>query len=255
MNSVTTSLNWQWQAPLQQRYNYTFTEDSWLQELSEMRGEVLFDNGRRPLFKQSNGKFADPDVLDTYAYHLLAKSDDRIVGCVRVIPLISSPTSITESLLGRSALEHVLQEIGSHYSHTVEASRWMVHPDFRGSRVSLGLAAGMMAIADHLNFKTMIAMAGTHDGQDRYLMHMGLLPLPGIPLVKAPEFDDELRIVHYDVSQPPNSLVRRWYSKMESLLKTQLSEDELNPVLLPQINMPFNKKVYQHNSSFEVGVF
>jgi hypothetical protein len=40
----------------------------WLEEISELRGRVLYEDGRRPAFRLANGHFADPDSLDLHAY-------------------------------------------------------------------------------------------------------------------------------------------------------------------------------------------
>ena len=49
------------------------TAPGWLEEISELRGRVLYESGRRPGFRRTDGRFADPDPRDMHAYHILAR--------------------------------------------------------------------------------------------------------------------------------------------------------------------------------------
>jgi hypothetical protein len=60
---------------------------AWLAEVREMRGRVCYDGGHRPSFQRMNGGFDDADEVDLSAYHVVARSQDRVVGCARVAPL------------------------------------------------------------------------------------------------------------------------------------------------------------------------
>jgi hypothetical protein len=80
----------------------------WLAELSEMRGRLLYAEGRRPAFRLSNGKFADDDGLDRYAYHLLAHAPSGLVGCGRLVSLAAVAKCATETLVGSQPLDNAL---------------------------------------------------------------------------------------------------------------------------------------------------
>lgn len=226
MISTATSLAWQLQAPIHkgENINLSLVGYAWVQELSEMRGRVLFDEGRRPGFQLADGTFADPDPLDTHAYHLLVHSSASLVGCTRVVPLINTPTCITESFLGDEEFDRLLLVLGSTRAQTAEGSRWMVVPEHRGSRLGLSLVAGGIAICRCLGMKTVIVMAGTRDGQDRLLMHLGFHPVPGIALHNAPMFDDHIRLLYLDLLQTPKPLIAVLLDKMTQLIRGQFSD-------------------------------
>ena len=226
MLSTVTSLAWQVQAPIHKGENLNLSSAgyAWLQELSEMRGRVLFNGGRRPGFQLADGTFVDPDPLDTHAYHLLVRSSASLVGCTRVVPLISAPTCITESFLGGEKFTRLLLTLGTTREQTAEGSRWMVVPDYRGSRIGLSLVAGGIAICRYLGMKTVIVMAGTRDGQDRLLMHLGFQSVPGIALHNAPMFDDHIRLLYLDLLEKPKPLIAGLLDKMTDLIGCQFSD-------------------------------
>jgi hypothetical protein len=49
-------------------------------------------------------------------------------------------------------------------------------------------------------------MAGTRQKQDLALIRMGARPVSDIPLVRSEVFDDELRLLCFDVPQPSQSM-------------------------------------------------
>ena len=53
----------------------------WMDKVSELRGRVLYEGGRRPRFRRSDGQFADRDPLDPLAFHIAARS--RLTGRLR----------------------------------------------------------------------------------------------------------------------------------------------------------------------------
>ena len=95
------SLSWHLRSPLQGgSYCAGRSLPDWLKEVRSLRGSVLFDNGRRRNFSTEEGRLFDADPIDLYAYHILAYDAMRLVGCVRVYPLISNGFScVTEQIL------------------------------------------------------------------------------------------------------------------------------------------------------------
>src|SRR5215204_2326985 len=123
-----------------------------LDEISELRGRVLYENGRRPAFRLPTGRFADPDPLDPYAYHIIARNDGNSIGCVRNVPVIQGVTCLTERLLGKMQFSEMLAALGVERTGAVESSRWMVDPNFRSLRVGILLAAGGVSVAHACGF-------------------------------------------------------------------------------------------------------
>jgi N-acyl-L-homoserine lactone synthetase len=145
------SLSWRLRSPLQGRsYCEGHSLPDWLKEVRSLRGSVLFDNGRRRHFRTEEGRFFDADPIDLYAYHILAYDAMRLVGCVRVYPLISDGFScLTEQILGEKAFSELLHKLGAQRTETVEIGRWIVHPAYRASgcpAVQLAAASAALAI-------------------------------------------------------------------------------------------------------------
>ena len=113
----------------------------WLDEVRSLRGAALFDHGRRPKFKTDDGRYADSDPIDLYAWHVLAYAGDSLAGCVRVYPLAGNGLpSLTETLLGEEQFLQTLRRLVCRRNNTIEIGRWVVDPALRAQN---GLAAGI----------------------------------------------------------------------------------------------------------------
>lgn len=174
-----------------------------LDEISELRGRVLYENGRRPAFRLPTGRFADPDPLDSYAYHIVARSDGNSIGCVRNVPVTDDVTCLTERLLGETRFTEMLAAFGVERKSAVETSRWMVDPNFRSLRIGVLLAAGAVTAARDCGFELLFCSVGTRDRQDRVLSRLGLRRVPELPLIPVPEFNDELCVMYIQPHRPP----------------------------------------------------
>lgn len=173
-----------------------------LEEISELRGRVLYDNGRRPGFRLPSGHFADADPLDRHAFHIIARKDGNPVGCVRNVPVTEGVTCLTERLLGERQFAEMLAAFGVKRKAAVESSRWMVDPDFRASRIGVLLAAGGVTVAQAFGFELLFCSVGTRDKQDCILSRLGLRRVPELPLIAVPEYDDELCVMYIQPHRP-----------------------------------------------------
>jgi N-acyl-L-homoserine lactone synthetase len=96
----------------------------WMEEVRLLRGSVFYADGRRPHFKIAQGEHYDPDPIDLHAYHVLAYRDYQLVGCVRVLPLVSNAARCTtEVLLGTKVFSEMLLELGAQRTTTAEIGR------------------------------------------------------------------------------------------------------------------------------------
>jgi hypothetical protein len=173
-----------------------------LNNISEFRGRVLYANGRRPAFRLPTGRFDDPDPLDRYAYHIVAQNDNHCIGCVRNVPLISGENCLTERLLGKTKLAEMLSTFGIQRKDAVESSRWILDPNFRASRTGVWLAAGGVTVARTFGFKLLFCSVGTRDKQNLILERLGLRRVPDLPLMPAPELNDELCVMYIEPHRP-----------------------------------------------------
>ena len=96
----------------------------WLSELREMRGRVCYEEGHRPFFLLSDGKFCDSDLADLSAYHIITRLEGRVVGCARILPLTNGQQSTLLSTIGKDRFEEILSRIGTTRTRSCEASRW-----------------------------------------------------------------------------------------------------------------------------------
>jgi hypothetical protein len=180
----------------------------WLEELQGMRGRILHDVYGLPEFRRADGTFADPDPMDMSAYHVLAWSRSRVVGCVRAMPLDASLASVGDSLLGRDGLDKLLRSIGTTRWQTFEVSRWLVQHEYASANVAIRLIAGMWAVLRCLRTQKAICMAGTRDGRDRILIRLGGQHLPGFLPIISSRFRQTIVALWFDVLRPP-AIARR----------------------------------------------
>ncbi len=193
---------------------------AWLDELQELRGRVLYDNGRRPNFLQPNGSYRDSDALDLVSYHLIVRWRGHIAGCARVTPLTQGTCGVVEETLGTDGFETMLAAIGATRGRTSEASRWIVAPEFRGGSLGFHLVAASWALGQWLGAQIGFVAAGTRNRQDTMLIRMGARST-NLPKVHSEEFDDELHILHFDVQRPSRSMIS-WIEHMNLALGLEL---------------------------------
>ena len=178
----------------------------WLEELQEMRGRVLYAEGRRPSFRLADGSFADANDVDLSAYHLLVRCDERIVACARILHPIPASSTVVSST-GPDHVGNLLHRRNVMPDDACEASRWVVEPDFRKLGLGLHVVAASWAVAQWLGVKLAFVMAGTRDRQDRMLMRMGAHAVDDLAAVRSELYDDDLRLLYFDVAHPTSTMI------------------------------------------------
>jgi hypothetical protein len=93
-----------------------------------------------------------------------------------------------------------------------------VVPDCRKLGLGRQIVVASWAVARWLGVRAAFVLAGTRSGQDHALCRLGARPIDGLPLFPAPKFDDELRLLHFDVSNPPEPMQKR-IDEMAMLLR------------------------------------
>jgi hypothetical protein len=181
------------------------TETAWLQRVRRMRGEVIYAGGRRPSFLRPDGRFDDPDTGDFHSFHIVARCGGSVVGGVRYAALNGGFQSMVASVIGATRLESQIRDMGVDPGRVGEASRWTVPPEYRGV-LGRRLAAASWALARWLGSEVSFVVAGTRERQDIALIRMGARPVAGVPLIPCEEFDDELRLIYFQVAEVPASM-------------------------------------------------
>ncbi|MBM3926393.1 MAG: GNAT family N-acetyltransferase [SAR202 cluster bacterium] len=197
------------------------SQGQWLDELVHMRGRVLYANNRRPMFRTAAGELVDSDPTDHAAYHVLARSEGELIGCCRMVRLDAIPCSTTEELLGAGRFQKLLDCLQVKRSDTGEAGRWVAVPEARGLEVGLRLVAGAWAVARRLGLKTVVAVAGTRDGQDAALMRIGGRRVEDVGPIAAPRYADEVVVITFDVARPTPSFASLVQQMEETLFAPQ----------------------------------
>jgi hypothetical protein len=203
-------------------------EPGWLSEVREFRARVLYDDGRRPGFRQDDGRYVDDDRLDKVAHHVVVRIDGMVAGCVRLLPVSNDAMCLTEQLIGIDRFADMLQALRACRGESIEGGRWVVDPTYRVLGLGRSLAAGGVAVARALRARLLFCPVGIGGKQDRVLARLGLAAVPNLPLIGAPQFDDELRLMYVC----PNRLTphfRELVDGMECRLRlvstTQVKED------------------------------
>jgi len=223
-------LSWQLHCPLRSSIgNIGESWPEWVDEVRSLRGAAFYDNGRRPRFKAENGCFEDSDPIDLYAFHVLAYSGDKLVGCVRVYPLTGSgPPCLTESLIGAEQFSDMLRTLGKHRDNTIEIGRWVVDPALRaqgslapgiGVQLAAGAGALALALANKSEDENGVAIfsAGSRDKQYLMLSRLGLRPVSGIEPLASTEYDDVIRVMYCTSAE---ELQLRFQRMMDAMART-----------------------------------
>jgi len=217
------ALSWQLRSPLDRRsYCGGRCLPDWLKEVRSLRGSVLFDNGRRPHFRTGDGRFCDADPIDLYAHHILVHDGMRLVGCVRVYPLVlNGLPCVTEKILGQKTFSEMLHKLGAKRTETVEIGRWIVDPAYRASgRPGVQLAAASAALAITLGNgsvfqrKIIVCSAGTGNRQDLMLARIGLSAARAVEAITCDDFKDNVRVMYCLDTQQLNPRFLRVIIKM-----------------------------------------
>jgi hypothetical protein len=190
-----------------------------LTEVRAMRARVMYDEGRRPFFRLDDGSFDDPDPVDLYAYHIVARAWDRPVGYARVVPL-ATEGGFVSSTIGADRLNRILRDLGTTRERSCEAARWAVVPGWRGA-LGRRLVAAAWAVARWLGVDTAFVLACTVARQDLALMRLGARPIRGVPQLTCRAANEELRLLHFDVLHP-SPWMRRQINDAGSVLNLEL---------------------------------
>ncbi|WP_327145472.1 ThiF family adenylyltransferase [Nocardia sp. NBC_01327] len=150
----------------------------WLQEL---RARILYDNGRRPGFRDAAGAHVDDQELDYGAWHFVARRhpDGPVLGYIRLSTPATGELFQSRAHLGEQQYERLLAAEGAGVEDTYEHSRLVV--EHRARKLGLGAYLNAVAIgaAHHLGAKIMIGTSGTRDGQDQFHGRFGFHPVAG----------------------------------------------------------------------------
>jgi hypothetical protein len=195
-------------------------QDDWLREVREMRGWALYENGRRPYLKKSDDLFWDEDNFDPFCYHILARIDGKIVGCVRLLPLTNNLNCVTHETVGTQDFLSAIQSLCAQYSletHEIsEASRWIVDPNYQQTKIGYYLGYAAWALANHLGY---LFFANGGFKINKLLQHYGGVYLPkNAGPYYSEKYQDDIYILSFDKSRLSTKAIDN-IEKMRKILK------------------------------------
>ncbi|NUS93929.1 MAG: ubiquitin activation protein, partial [Nocardia sp.] len=152
-----------------------------LAKIRQLRARILFDNGRRPDFRESDGGYADDEELDYDAWHFLVgtESGGPVLGYVRLCTPVTGHLFHARTYLGEDEYGNMLADKGFDPAETFEHSRLVV--EHRSRKLGLGIFLNALAIgaARHLGAGAIVGTSGTKDGQDRFHERFGFRRIEG----------------------------------------------------------------------------
>ncbi|MFE0459046.1 ThiF family adenylyltransferase [Kitasatospora sp. NPDC058965] len=172
--------------------------DALVEMVRELRARVLFDHGRRPVFRTPGGSYADDQDLDLGAWHFIARGepDGPPLGYIRLSTPATGHLFQSRAFLGAEGYESVLRVEGASLAETFEHSRLVV--EHRARKLGLGAYLNAVAIgaAHAMGARLMIGTSGTKDGQDAFHERFGFRSLPATRRYVAQYTEDVVIMVH-----------------------------------------------------------
>ncbi|MBL1077240.1 ThiF family adenylyltransferase [Nocardia sp. 2] len=166
--------------------------------LRELRARILYDNGRRPEFRDAAGSHVDDQELDYGAWHFIARRHPlgSVLGYIRLSTPETAELFQSRAHLGDQRYRQLLATEGADVAETYEHSRLVV--EHRARKLGLGVYLNALAIAaaHHLGAKLMIGTSGTKDGQDRFHGRFGFHPVPGTRCYVERYTEDVVILLH-----------------------------------------------------------
>jgi hypothetical protein len=181
---------------------------AWLHELRNMRSNILYADGRRPAFGPGGNHLGDPCPRDDHSFHITVRVDERLVGCIRGLPLSCNRSSaVLDDVMGHGKLDYCLSALNVKRDHCIEVSRLLLDTEYRTSHLARHLVASIWAMGWQLGAAMIVAGLGTRDYQDRFIARLGGKPLPHSDAVPAPAFDDDIRPMYAWSNAPGHGIV------------------------------------------------
>jgi len=189
-----SSVRFQLYKPVDQYGESNGRTPAWLHEIRNLRSNVLYANGRRPLFGPGGHRFGDPCPRDDHSFHVTVRVGERLVGCLRGLPLSNGKTNaLLDDVMGQGKLDRSLAALQVKRDHCLEVSRFILDSEFRASNIARHLVASIGTVGSRLGAGMMVMGLSTCDYQDGFIQRFGAKPLPHSDLVPAPDLDDHIR--------------------------------------------------------------
>jgi hypothetical protein len=188
----------------------------WLAQVRGLRSRVLYDDGRRPEFRPGGLRDGDPDPLDLHSKHILVRHGGELVGCVRITPLSSPLSCITEQAIGKAEWEKLLLHMDMPPERVVEHARWVVAPGYQDIGTGIYLMGLSFALAYKLGYPSSVATASCQVFE--MLAMAGAKRAPDIPVLHSGHYDSDAVVLYGHQSQFAPSMLRQ-FERMGELIR------------------------------------
>ncbi|TDD91151.1 hypothetical protein [Actinomadura rubrisoli] len=156
-----------------------------LETVRAFRARVLYAKGRRPDFRDSTGRFWDPQDLDFGAWHITVDDPTgRPAAYARLCPPQLIGQFQTRDYLGAETFTKITRSLGEPKGvlglpeGIWEASRLVSDEHVRGQGYGALAQAAYLALARVQGANAVIGLSGTKDGQEKFHQQFGYTTLP-----------------------------------------------------------------------------
>lgn len=200
----------------------------WMDQLSKLRGELFYDEGRRPAFLNASGEYEDIDEFESISTHILTYAKEQLIGAVRFLPLKASAyRCIASTIAGHDKFKVILQALFPSLANLVELNRLVVHKDYHDCRLGIYLCAAVFVLADDLNYSP-VANGNIHVLSSFHLKHLGgvLFPKYAGPYSSRLYNDNEIYFLYFDKKRYSDFFIRHM-EKMRTIIPFEMIEENL----------------------------
>ena len=194
-------------------------DDVWLKELQEMRGKALYQKGLRPFFKIADNIYNDCDGFDSISYHILAKYNKQIVGCVRILILDQTLNCVSAKIVNaHTSFSSIINELFAD-KKLAEISRLVISSNFSSLTLHFSLMAASVLLT--LKFNALVILNAAK-AASYYSRNAGaqLFPRHAGPY-KSDMYNADINLFFLDQNKFSNKFISE-IKRMETLLEKEI---------------------------------
>lgn len=212
--------------------------EPWIDDVSKLRGEIFYENGKRPAFRLKNGEFYDRDEFETNSHHILAYHGEKLIGAVRLLPIIPPDyVGITSKVVGKEAFMGILQELFKEKTRLLEINRLVVHRNYQHYSVGMYLCAASWVIAEYLHY-LIIANGNINTLKALQIKYLGGVFFPRYPGPYSSEYynDNEIYLIYIEKKRMSAYFLKK-IQTIAPLVPLYLFDSalEVNPLLAEKV--------------------
>lgn len=205
-------------------------KEPWIDDLAELRGESLYDHGKRPAFLHANHTFYDRDEFEAISTHILTYHQEKLIGAIRLLPINPPDYSCIASQIVGKRYRKIMENLFYQIPKMLEINRLVVHKDYQHFRLGVFLCAAAFVAADNLNYLS-TANGNIELLKTFHLKHLGgcFYPEEAGPYVSQHYNDNDIYLIYFNKKLYSPFFLRQM-DRMRKLISFEnLSLDGLAP--------------------------